>query len=119
MELLRITLLLLKFTGDIGVPVIGCRAGVGQCLNTEIVGVAGIRVTVRRSGKMRDGVNTERNTKHDESTAYPYRSTKIRAKVADDQKGRCSGYLIRGCYPSSLTAGQRKPTLYCRDGDSE
>jgi len=55
------------------VPVI--RRRVERRLHTEVAEVTGLGVTVRKSGKVRDRVNTAANPQHDEPAAYPHGTT--------------------------------------------
>jgi len=92
---------------------------VPSCFRTEIARLAGARVAIRRRGEVRDGIHTESDPQHDDSSADPHGSVKGRAEVAYDQQSRCSGDLVGGRYPSGLAAGERKPTFYRRDCDAD
>jgi len=87
--------------------------------DAQVVRFAGTREAIWRSGEMRDRIDPDTNSKHDQSTAYPRRSVKAHAQVAYDQQSRYADNLVRARYPSCLAAGQCKPTLYCGNGGSQ
>jgi len=68
---------------------------------------------------MRNRVYSESDPEQDETGANPNRSPKRRPEIANEQKGGRSGDLIRRSHPGSLTACERKPTLYRRNGHTD
>jgi len=107
----------------VGLPVIRLCAGVSRWipyrLSTQIADVTGIRVPVRQSGKMRDRVNPEANSQHDETAGNPYWPAEGGTQVANDQQSRCSSDLIGGRYPGRVAAGQCKSAFYSWYCDSK